>query len=222
MHLPVVVLALRDALSVGAAIGFDACLLEPLDPKALLAAVRRVAPSEARESPGPVLLVDDDPASRELLEVALATAGLAGLVAPDRRRAIELARAHRPRAVVTALGLPATEGLLLARSLQRDARTANIPLFGLARGHATLAERQQMARDLEQSATGGAAELVEAIETVLRRQSAGGGREAPDSAGGTDGAAAGRVAGGAVDAPTPAAADRGGGDEEDAGGATTR
>jgi signal transduction histidine kinase/ligand-binding sensor domain-containing protein/DNA-binding response OmpR family regulator len=181
--LPVVLLAMRSASSVGMAVALDACLLAPIDPGVLLAAVRRLAPSEARESPGPVLIVDDDPASRELLELAVAAAGLAGLAAPDRRRAIELARAHRPRAVVTGLGLPGGEGLRLAHALQRDARTAGIPLFGLARGQATIAERQHLARELAASAEGGRAELVAAIETVLRRQGVDAAPLAPPPAG---------------------------------------
>jgi signal transduction histidine kinase/ligand-binding sensor domain-containing protein/DNA-binding response OmpR family regulator len=168
-RLPLVALTLLEGRGVAAAIGFDGCLVEPFDAGALAAVVQRHAPAELRDGGGPVLIVDDDPASRELLEVALAGAGLPGLAAGDRRRAVELARAHQPRAVVVALGLPDGDGFRLARSLQRDARTAGIPLFGVVRRDARPTMPREVALGPPVTAAAGAAELVAAVEVVLRR-----------------------------------------------------
>ena len=168
-RLPVVLTALHDRREVVVAIAFDVCLLHPVDPPALAEALRRHTPPEAREQGVPVLLVDDDPTRRETLELALAAAGLAGLSAADRRTAVELARAHRPRAVVISLSMPALEAFALGRSLQRDARTARLPLVALAPRAVTTAERQRIARELADRLEGSPGELITAIEAVLER-----------------------------------------------------
>ena len=176
-RLPVVLAALGEGPEVAVAIAFDECLLQPVDPPALAAALRRHTPPEAREQGVPVLLVDDDPSRRETLELALAAAGLAGLAAADRRTAIELARVHHPRAVVLSLSMPPLETFALARSLQRDARTARLPLVAILPRDVPAGERQRIARELATRLDRNPRELVAALEVVLAR-----GHEGPEAA----------------------------------------
>ena len=101
----------------------------------------------------------------------LAAAGLPSLVPAERRRAVELARAHSPQAIAVALTMPALEGFALVRALQRDARTARIPVLALAPRQPTDFDRDRIAEHLSASAgaAGSAAELLATVRAVLRR-----------------------------------------------------
>ncbi|HXT21806.1 MAG TPA: ATP-binding protein, partial [Thermoanaerobaculia bacterium] len=170
-RLPVVLISLRDRRRLSIALGFDAWLPRPVDAVAFVEAVMRLSPVAAGEAGAPVLVVDDDAATREQLELALAAAGLPSLVAAERRRAVELARAHSPQAIAVALTMPALEGFALVRALQRDARTARIPVLALAPRQLTDIERGRIAEHVSASASaaGSAAELLGTVRAVLRR-----------------------------------------------------
>jgi DNA-binding response OmpR family regulator len=182
--LPVVLLSLRDRRRLSIALGFDAWLPRPVDAVAFVEALMRLSPPAVGEAAAPVLVVDDDPATREQLELALATAGLPSLVAGERRRAVELARAHRPQAIAVALSMPGLEGFALTRALQRDARTARVPVLALAPLQPAAAERERIAEHLSMSAgaAGSAAELLATVRAMLRRSP-------PGEVGTTNGAA---------------------------------
>jgi signal transduction histidine kinase/ligand-binding sensor domain-containing protein/DNA-binding response OmpR family regulator len=170
-RLPVVLISLRDRRRLSIALGFDVWLPRPVDAVAFVEALMRLSPPAAGEAAAPVLVVDDDAATREQLELALAAGGLPSLVAAERRRAVELARAHAPQAIAVALTMPALEGFALTRALQRDARTARIPVLALAPRHPADAERERIAEHLAASAGAGgsAAELLATVRAVLRR-----------------------------------------------------
>jgi len=170
-RLPVVLISLRDRRRLSIALGFDVWLPRPVDAVAFVESLIRLSPPAVGEAAAPVLVVDDDAATRETLELALATAGLPSLVASERRRAVELARAHSPQAVAVALTMPALEGFALTRALQRDARTSRIPVLALAQHHPHEVERDRIADHLASSAgaAGSAAELLATVRAVLRR-----------------------------------------------------
>ncbi|TCJ11524.1 response regulator [Parasulfuritortus cantonensis] len=88
------------------------------------------------DTPERILVVDDDPALRELLHAYLGDTGFAVDLAADgeeMRRAIERAR---PDAIVLDLMLPGADGLALTRELRaRQDDCANLPILMLsARG----------------------------------------------------------------------------------------
>ena len=170
-RLPVVLISLRDRRKLSIALGFDAWLPRPVDAVELVDALMRLSPPAVGEAAAPVLIVDDDATTREQLELALAAAGLPGLTATERRRAVELARAHAPQAIAVALTMPALEGFALTRALQRDARTSRIPVLALAPLDPADAERERIAEHLATSAgaAGSAAELLATVRAVLRR-----------------------------------------------------
>jgi two-component system OmpR family response regulator len=89
--------------------------------------------------PSRILVVDDDPALRDLLSAYLTDTGFVVDLAGDgagMRRAIEQAR---PDAIVLDLMLPGEDGLMLTRALRAQAGTAaTIPVLILsARGEET-------------------------------------------------------------------------------------
>jgi two-component system, cell cycle response regulator DivK len=78
-----------------------------------------------------VLIVDDDPDTRELYATTLPSADLEAVGAADAVEAFRLARERRPNIIVTDLSLPKTDGWELIQSLRRDRLTSDIPIVVL-------------------------------------------------------------------------------------------
>lgn len=83
-----------------------------------------------------ILIVDDEPHIRYMLEFKLSRAGYDVLEAADGRQAFELATDHRPDLIITDFQMPGGDGLQLARRLKDDPGTEVTPVILLtARGH---------------------------------------------------------------------------------------
>jgi DNA-binding response OmpR family regulator len=78
-----------------------------------------------------ILVVDDDPATRELLGEALAQRGYRVLTAPDGVEGLRLARAERPGLVIADVLMPHLDGWELCRQVQEDPTLTGIPFLFL-------------------------------------------------------------------------------------------
>ena len=78
-----------------------------------------------------VLIADDEPHVRYMLEFKLSKAGYAVLTASNGRQAYELACAHRPDVVVTDYRMPGVDGLEFCVRLKENPETAGIPALML-------------------------------------------------------------------------------------------
>jgi two-component system, OmpR family, phosphate regulon response regulator PhoB len=119
-----------------------------------------------------VLVVDDDPAIRELLAANLAHAGYQVACAGSAAEAEAQLRERRPSVALLDWMLPGTSGLLLARQLRGDARTSGVAIImPSARG-----EEQDKIAALETGADDyvtkpfSTRELLARIKAVLRRR----------------------------------------------------
>lgn len=80
----------------------------------------------------PILIVDDEPEIRELLKMALASAGYTTLYeAADGEAALTLARQKHPALILLDLMLPGIDGLDVCRQLKDDENTRAIPIIML-------------------------------------------------------------------------------------------
>jgi CheY-like chemotaxis protein len=96
--------------------------------------------------PTRVLIVDDDPATRQLFAANLQAEGHIVLEAEDGRHGLELARLEQPDLVVTDVAMPVLDGFQLAAALRRDERTCGIPF--IFHSGDTTAENEVRARRL--------------------------------------------------------------------------
>jgi putative two-component system response regulator len=78
-----------------------------------------------------ILLVDDEPALRELLRVTLESVDIAVDEASSALEAEARLRRRKPDVVVLDLRMPGTSGVELCRSLKANPRTAEIPVVAL-------------------------------------------------------------------------------------------
>lgn len=79
-----------------------------------------------------ILIVEDDPSTRELMALLLQDAGHQVSEADDGAAGLQLALATRPDLLVCDLRLPSLDGYSVARALKLDADCARIPLLAVS------------------------------------------------------------------------------------------
>jgi len=118
-----------------------------------------------------VLIVDDEPAIREMIAVALEMADYECLEAADAREAHALIIDRQPDIILLDWMLPGTSGIELARRLKKEETTADIPIIMLT----AKVEEDNKIRGLEVGADDyitkpfSPRELVARLKAVLRR-----------------------------------------------------
>ncbi|MBK1873171.1 MULTISPECIES: phosphate regulon transcriptional regulator PhoB [unclassified Marinobacter] len=118
-----------------------------------------------------VLIVDDEPAIREMIVVALEMADYECIEAADALEAHALIVDRQPDIVLLDWMLPGTSGIELARRLKKEETTANIPIIMLT----AKVEEDNKIRGLEIGADDyitkpfSPRELVARLKAVLRR-----------------------------------------------------
>jgi len=83
------------------------------------------------EDASTVLVVDDDPVARDLLQRALGRAGFRVECATDGEEAIQLARTLRPEAITLDVMMPGVDGWATLAALKADPELADIPVIML-------------------------------------------------------------------------------------------
>lgn len=118
-----------------------------------------------------VLIVDDEPAIREMIAIALEMADYDYLEAEDAREAHALIVDRQPDLILLDWMLPGTSGVELARRLKREEATSEIPIIMLT----AKAEEDNKIQGLEVGADDyitkpfSPRELVARLKAVLRR-----------------------------------------------------
>jgi len=119
-----------------------------------------------------VLIVDDEPAIRDMVDIALNTAGFECLQAANAGEAHAVIIDKTPDLVLLDWMMPGTSGLELLRRLRRDELTAKIPIIMLT----AKAEEDNMVQCLNSGADDyiskpfSPRELVARIHALLRRK----------------------------------------------------
>ncbi|MCK0163458.1 phosphate regulon transcriptional regulator PhoB [Marinobacter sp. S6332] len=118
-----------------------------------------------------VLIVDDEPAIREMIAVALEMADYHCMEAADAREAHALIIDKQPDIILLDWMLPGTSGIELARRLKKEETTADVPIIMLT----AKVEEDNKIRGLEVGADDyitkpfSPRELVARLKAVLRR-----------------------------------------------------
>jgi CheY-like chemotaxis protein len=78
-----------------------------------------------------ILLVDDDPDGRDLLDYALSEAGATVITAASAAEALERFKSCRPSIVVTDVAMPALDGVWLCEQIRALADPPRVPVVAL-------------------------------------------------------------------------------------------
>jgi|SRR6516164_2521686 CheY-like chemotaxis protein len=82
--------------------------------------------------PAHVLLVEDDPDTREMYSRYLSYSGLRVTEARTGSRALERVREQRPDVIVTDIAMPEMDGLELSRRLRANGATHDLPIIAVS------------------------------------------------------------------------------------------
>lgn len=151
--IPVIVISIVDQPAIGTTLGADEYLVKPVDKSALLVAVGRCVSlsSSGRRSPSqrPILVVEDDSPTREVIAELLTTQGYKVTIAEDGEQARSQVAASLPELVVLDLILPKVSGFELLAEWRAMPRTADLPVFVLTSKDLTGEEEQYLKKHAE-------------------------------------------------------------------------
>jgi two-component system phosphate regulon response regulator PhoB len=118
---------------------------------------------------GTVLVVDDDPAVRDLIASALEDEGFAPVVVEDPRETVVVARELVPEAITLDLEMPALDGHGILRRLQDHARTREVPVVVVSADAEALTDRERTMVSRALAKPFELPELVSAIRAAVGR-----------------------------------------------------
>ncbi len=120
------------------------------------------------DSPGRLLVVDDDPTNRELLSDLLESQGHEILMAEDGPEALEMVAKHDPDCVLLDVMMPGMTGFEVCAKLRENPETANLPVILVT----ALTDRANRLKGIEAGANDFLTKPLDLAETGLRVRNA--------------------------------------------------
>jgi signal transduction histidine kinase/CheY-like chemotaxis protein len=139
--IPVIMLTMVDDPERGFALGAAGYASKPVDRQSLGRIIKKYT---CPHPPCPVLLVDDDPASRDTMRNILEREGWKVTEAENGRVALECMERERPRLVLLDLTLPEMDGFQFADHVRRHPEWRLIPIVVLSAHDLSIEERQRL------------------------------------------------------------------------------
>ena len=170
--IPVVILSVVENRAFGVSLGAFDHLVKPVDRTALLLTLARAGALATR---GPILVVDDDPDVRKLLEHELVSAGYRVRSAAGGSEALEMLRGERPAAMLLDLAMPAPDGFEVLYRVRQDPALADLPVIVITARELSRAEQAALERSTSRVLRKGSDHslLVQQILRTIEGQSAG-------------------------------------------------
>jgi CheY-like chemotaxis protein/signal transduction histidine kinase len=138
--IPIVILSVEEQRARGFSLGACEYLVKPVEPDRLVGVIRRLnAPGS-----GEVLVVDDDPGTRELVSRQLRKLGFSTIEAADGEEAILRARVSPPVLMVLDLVMPNVDGFEVVRRLRTEG--SSVPIVVLT-GKSLSSDEERMLRE---------------------------------------------------------------------------
>jgi DNA-binding response OmpR family regulator len=94
-----------------------------------------------------ILVVDDDYQIRSLLQLVLADAGFAVVVASDGSEGIEAALKENPDLIITDAAMPGMDGIEMVKRLRAFDKFEKLPIIMITGGHADLSNQRKLGVD---------------------------------------------------------------------------
>jgi signal transduction histidine kinase/CheY-like chemotaxis protein len=137
--IPVVVVTVVDDRNLGFALGASEYLTKPIDRDRLVNVLRRHVGDG-----GPVLVVEDDPATRAMLRRILEREGCRALEAENGRVALERIDEERPALVLLDLMMPEMDGFEFVREFRERDGYRDVPVVVVTAKDLTAEERTRL------------------------------------------------------------------------------
>jgi CheY-like chemotaxis protein len=124
--IPVVLVTVLGDREMGYALGAADYLTKPIDTDALARVLARYRLGDGQASR--ILIIDDDPGTRELLRRTLAAEDYTVMEAADGPKGLACLKRWRPDAVILDLMLPGMDGFEVLETMRRDDAWRGIPV----------------------------------------------------------------------------------------------
>ncbi|HUE18847.1 MAG TPA: response regulator, partial [Stellaceae bacterium] len=143
-HIPVILITIVDDRNLGYSLGASEYMTKPIDRARLVALVRQFT---AKDAGGQVLIVDDDPAVRHLVKVAVEGAGLEAATAENGKAGLDWLSANPPPSLILLdLMMPEMDGFEFLDKMRGNKTWHDVPVVVLTAKELTEAERGFLAQ----------------------------------------------------------------------------
>ena len=139
--IPVIMLTILDDKNMGYALGAADYLTKPVERERLLAVLRRYRP---QQNARPVLVVEDDATTREMLQHLLLQEGWPVRAAENGRAALECLSESLPQLILLDLLMPEMDGFEFVEQLRSRPEWRALPVVVVTAKDLTLAERMRL------------------------------------------------------------------------------
>jgi signal transduction histidine kinase/DNA-binding response OmpR family regulator len=161
--IPVVMLTMLDDRSKGYALGATDYITKPVDRELLHTALARFhTPDESCS----VLLVEDDPATREVMTRTLEKAGWAVTEAGNGREALDRLAQQKPQLILLDLMMPVMDGFDFLLEMRANAEWQDIPVIVLTAKDLTDEDRRVLSGRVEEIVEKGASSHEQVVNLV--------------------------------------------------------
>ena len=168
--IPVFMVTIVDEHNLGFALGAVEYLTKPIDWQHLDKLLRRYCDGDSER---PVLIVEDNPRTRALLQRNLAKSGWRTLEAENGRVALEKLRTHSPAVIILDLIMPEMDGFEFLDVLRQDSRWHALPVIVVTAHEISDADRLRLNGQVTKILRKGTFkpdDLIEQIKAVTRSQ----------------------------------------------------
>jgi len=163
--IPVVLLSVVENKEFGIALGATDCLTKPIDWKRLDSVLERLTSADA---PAPILVVEDDSDSSELVRRLFERDGWTVDVAINGEDALRKIRHRRPALVVLDLMMPVMDGFTFSERLRAEPGCDDIPIVVLTSKSLSPDEQRRLNGRVADILTKGAYQRSDLLEMVRK------------------------------------------------------
>ncbi|MGQ0701988.1 MAG: response regulator [Gemmatimonadales bacterium] len=163
--IPVIMLTVLDDQNLGFALGAAEYVTKPIDRDQLRRLLRRYR----RDGPSDVLVVEDDPATRELLRRVVESEGWTAATAENGRIALEAVMRKVPALILLDLMMPVMDGCQFAIELRRHDAWRGIPVIVLTAKDLTPEDRRLLNGEVQAVLQKGALSRDELLREIRDR-----------------------------------------------------
>ena len=161
-NIPVIILSVEEQRARGFSFGACDYLVKPVEPDMLISVVKKSIRPEA----GDVLVVDDDPATRELVSRSLRRVGFTTVEAANGEEALLRARVVSPAMVVLDLLMPGIDGFEVLRTLRAEGN--QVPILVLTGKTLSAAEQRTLEDGVSHVLAKGGVAIDELVQQAKR------------------------------------------------------
>ncbi|HEY3059243.1 MAG TPA: response regulator [Chloroflexota bacterium] len=143
-HIPVVIISIVDNRDFGIVLGATDYMVKPIDHERLQLVLRGLSAARANGDNRLVLVVDDDPALRDVLSTSLAEEGWRAATASDGESALAAIERETPAAMVLDLMMPNIDGFEVLRSVRARPSLRDMPVIVVTAKDLSDEDRQRL------------------------------------------------------------------------------